>query len=79
MNRLLLSPLPVAELAALPAPEVGAPVQAQLERLLLGGWSGLAAWAVPGLLAGLLLCGLARDRLQASRGCGRCGRSVPPL
>ncbi|HET9450443.1 MAG TPA: hypothetical protein VFO83_06150, partial [Aggregicoccus sp.] len=78
MNRLLLSPpLPVAELAALPVPEVGAPVQAQLERLLLGGWSATAAWAVPGLLAGLLLlCGLARDRLQASRGCGRCGRSV---
>nr|WP_153869807.1 MULTISPECIES: hypothetical protein [Myxococcaceae] len=78
MNRLLLSPgLTQAELLALTGPDAGAAVRAQLEQALLGGWGGPFASVLPAAAAALvLLWASAGERLRASRGCERCGRSV---
>jgi tetratricopeptide (TPR) repeat protein len=77
-NQLLLSPaLPVADMLALAdGSAAGKRVESQLDRLLLGV-SGPVARFYPLVLAGLLfLWGSARDRLRASKGCEKCGRTV---
>ncbi|SEN21849.1 hypothetical protein SAMN05444354_13447 [Stigmatella aurantiaca] len=77
-NQLLLSPaLPVADMLALAdGSAAGKRVQSQLDRMLLGA-SGPVARFYPLVLAGLLfLLGSVRDRLRASKGCEKCGRTV---
>ncbi|MDC0708963.1 hypothetical protein POL68_10860 [Stigmatella sp. ncwal1] len=77
-NLLLLSPeLPTADMLALAdGTAAGKRVESQLDRMLLGV-SGPVVRFYPVVLAGLLfLWGAARDRLRASKGCDKCGRTV---
>ncbi|MBN1208572.1 MAG: hypothetical protein JXB05_27175 [Myxococcaceae bacterium] len=78
VNLLLLSPvLPQADLMSLAdGRQAGRRVEAQLDRVLLGA-QGTAARAYPLALALLFfLWGSARDRLQATKSCDKCGRPV---
>jgi tetratricopeptide (TPR) repeat protein len=78
VNLLLLSPpLPNADLMALAdGKAAGTRVTAQLDRIL-SGTAGMMARVYPAALALLLfLWGYARDRLQATKSCDKCGRPV---
>jgi hypothetical protein len=77
VNKLVLSlPLPPSELQALDAGEVaGERVEAQVSRKLVAGMTGPVAWALPGLLGGVLFgWGFLRQKLNASKVCEKCGR-----
>lgn len=77
VNKLVLPlPLPPSELKALDAGEVeGERVEAQLSRALVAGLTGPVAWALPGVLGGVLFgWGFLRQGLKASRVCEKCGR-----
>jgi tetratricopeptide (TPR) repeat protein len=79
LNRVLLSPgLSGAEVARLARPtDAASRVQDQLAWSLLGMPSGALSTALPLLLVlGLVGFGTLGGRLGASRGCGKCGRSV---
>ncbi|HVG57689.1 MAG TPA: hypothetical protein VNA24_03990 [Hyalangium sp.] len=78
VNLLLLSPpLPSADLMALADGKgAGERVESQLNRLL-AGTTGMAARVYPAVLALLFfLWGYARDRVQATKSCDKCGRPV---
>jgi len=78
VNLLLLSPaLPASDLMALADGTASSErVETQLDRVLLGA-SGMAARIYPLAFALLLFTwGYARDRLQATKSCDKCGRPV---
>ncbi len=78
VNLLLLSPpLPKAELMSLAdGKAAGARVEDQLDRILTGT-TGMTARVYPVALALLFfLWGYARDRVQATKSCDKCGRPV---
>jgi tetratricopeptide (TPR) repeat protein len=78
VNLLLLSPpLPAADLMVLAdGRAAGERVETQLDRVLLGT-TGLAARVYPAVLALLFFVwGYARDRVQATKSCDKCGRPV---
>jgi tetratricopeptide (TPR) repeat protein len=78
VNMLLLSPtLPSGEMMALAdGSTAGERVETQLDRVLLGA-SGMAAQVYPLVFALLIFgWGYARDRLQATKSCDKCGRPV---
>lgn len=78
MNRLLLSPpLPEVDLPPIEDPAAAERVEAQLSRRLLGGGSGLLAWALPILGSALAFgWGFAARSVKASSECEKCGRPV---
>ncbi|HYH98967.1 hypothetical protein [Hyalangium sp.] len=78
VNLLLLSPnLPSSDMMSLAVGTATSErVETQLDRLLLGT-TGTAARIYPAVFALLFfLWGYARDRLQASKSCDKCGRPV---
>jgi tetratricopeptide (TPR) repeat protein len=78
VNLLLLSPpLPKADLMALAdGKAASARVESQLDRILMGT-TGMPARVYPLALALLFfLWGYARDRVQATKSCDKCGRPV---
>jgi tetratricopeptide (TPR) repeat protein len=78
VNLLLLSPtLPLGEMMALADGSASSErVETQLDRVLLGA-SGMAARLYPLVFVLLIFgWGSARDRLQATKSCDKCGRPV---
>ncbi|XXF80533.1 hypothetical protein P2318_12500 [Myxococcaceae bacterium GXIMD 01537] len=79
VNQLVMSlPLPASELEGLETGDGNHErVAAQLTRALVPGVVGPVAWGLPALAGGLLFgWGFLRQRLNASKVCEKCGRSV---